>query len=42
MLKVFKLIMDTVLMISKPVIWTTYNYGMLSYYHEPTKKAILE
>lgn len=41
-LNMFKLIMHTVLMISKLVISTTDNYGMLSYCHEPTKKALLE
>jgi len=39
MLNVFKLIMHTVLMISKLVISTTYSYGVLSYYHQPNKES---
>jgi hypothetical protein len=38
MLNVFELIMHTVLMISKLVISTTYNYGMTSYCHQPNKE----
>jgi hypothetical protein len=39
MLNVFKLITHTVLMISELVISATYNYDMLSYYHQPNKES---